>query len=120
MRPIKFRAWDFFNGEYFDSMGDDLAAFFREVADLKAGGNKVAVEEFTGLHDDNGREIYEGDIVKGFDSGFPDPRPMKIEWRDEPYAAWFMVSADGLRPHMMCPPHGEVIGTIHENPELVK
>lgn len=56
MREIKFRFWD--NAFECYVPHDDLSAFTNPT---------IVSEQFTGLHDSKGREIYENDIVEYFD-----------------------------------------------------
>lgn len=98
--------------------------------------DKDTVGQFTGLRDKNGREIYEGDILTADGDPFMDDGKMNyiavIEWFD--YGACLYAS---MQLHRDSKAHGisvnmpywfakeaaetyEVIGNIHDNPELIK
>jgi len=131
MRTIKFRAWDKNANKMSDvvelSWGNhgDFDVFTSHGINASALGGDCLMQ-FTGLKDRNGKEIYEGDIVKlggkggsitevkWMDGGF---RVEQIEFRDvmEPllkHKAWVELHIEnrGL----------EVIGNHFEHPELLK
>lgn len=63
------------------------------------------VGQFTGLFDKKGKEIYEGDILQSNNC------QIKVEW-DNYKCCWNIVEY-GIHLY-------EVIGNIHDNPELIK
>lgn len=83
------------------------------------------VMQFTGLLDENGVEIYEGDIISytvpGYESD-DDPNiphvPLDyvepVEWQIDGFAL------DGIPLNVGLDFGGEVIGNIHQNPELLQ
>lgn len=82
--------------------------------------NQHTSDEFTGLFDVNGKEIYEGDIVEW--SVFPDDGST-IRIRDVvKYSLGCFITRN--RREIMgfkAPHHGvEIIGNIHENHELIE
>ena len=123
-REIKFRAWHTGSNEmvYFDALkaaNDQYIAkhFFQLMAGAHSEG--AGLMQYTGLKDNNGKEIYEGDVIRVI--GLP------ITGTD--YAITFDKGMFGfLEHHDSCelwtighfhPDDMEVIGNIYENPELL-
>lgn len=96
MREYKFRAWDGKNLHYYSS--DIIFEIY----------NDEDIQQFTGLKDRNGKEIYEGDFVES-----------------DVYRVNGVVEYSGIsiRPFLyyMNPEEDfEVLGNIYENPELLE
>ena len=120
MREIKFRAWD-----------KDLETFLPPDwliwnPEYYQGGH-IVLQQFTGLKDKNGKEIWEGDII-----GIRNKISAVIEWnkRDARFVTrWTSEKVQRIRKEV----HGdglpmnlgsagspwEVLGNIYENPELL-
>lgn len=71
------------------------------------------VGQLPGLHDKNGKEIYEGDVVTPFSKAWK----CEVKWHD----GGFRVTPHG-EYELFAKRAGtcEVIGNIHDNPELLK
>ena len=130
MREIKFRAWD---GE--EMFVPSMITAHGDINKPNGIGvdNWVKAElmQFTGLKDKNGKEIYEGDILRysfGDGEGYTQ-HVGEVVWDGCFYmvgglAGWWTKT---FKSHMqetlrastkkvVC----EVIGNIYENPELIK
>ena len=109
MREIKFRAQlKFGGGMHYFTLGDALS---RCALHLFPG----TTTQFTGLKDKNGKEIYEGDVVK--DDAVSDG-VYSVAFRK---GAWCIETDHWTHSNYMYGRTGlHVIGNIYENPELIK
>lgn len=78
------------------------------------------VGQYTGLKDKNGTKIFEGDVVSGhLDDLFPeDETRYKVIWDDY---GWHIRNSTGTDTFEQgwARQYFEVIGNIHDNPELI-
>lgn len=142
-RPIKFRVWDKRKKEWFpikntmclilNTESTDLCFMTKQgpypipQTDQEDGGlNRYVLEQFTGLLDSEGKEIYEGDIVSVI---YPEYQAAKVFCC--PHSASFRLLSKNVALPMitmrtvegqnakLIPIFNEVLGNVHKNPELL-
>ena len=131
MREIKFRVYDKLNKGYIDpayvhidlgtgkiykvvsvSVDSDLSGGLVEVPDQE----RYVLEQYTGLKLKNGKEIYEGDIVRVLYHGFNEYENFKCEYKTEKQGFRFINTTnenDGWYA-LKRSNDIEIIGNIHE------
>lgn len=103
----KFRSW---NGKKFRYARFTQLKEMHELIGLALEGKPV--NEFSGLKDEKGNEIYEGDILQ-----YPDlSSPKKVIFRSGTFC---YELAEG-QYHIFDEKNCEIIGNIYKNPELLK
>jgi uncharacterized phage protein (TIGR01671 family) len=122
MRDIRFRAWDKVNNkmlshkDMLDGSWDNWPTLFFAITD-----NDIYIPmQFTGLHDKNGKEIYEGDLIKFYIEDCQDIEGIsEVIFRE----GCFTITAE--KDYWPCldavdVKYREVIGNIYENPVWVE
>lgn len=118
MRTIKFRAWN------------SDKAVLAQVSEIEFDTNRIIVygdhfvwglhkytlEQYTGVDDFYGNQIYEGDILNS------NGTPVVVDFR---YGVFGVQLTDDQRASLpflieQCETQAVVIGNIHENPELLE
>jgi len=121
MRTLKFRAWDK-EKKIMVYLEKPLAIAFDGNVVFDSGNGFVETTkkyiplQFTGLTDRNGKEIYEGDIVRCFMNGEEHSLNV-IKWADYGYTMTDFEDESGERVLWFC--EVEVIGNIWKNPDLI-
>lgn len=101
-REIKFRAWD----------GQQLVPITRvKVPSNTFKDSGDVLMQYTGLKDKNGKEIFEGDIVRHDQF----PRPLVVQWD---WDQWGLFE-NPCNEANIGKDDTEVIGNIYENPDLL-
>ena len=146
MREIKFRAWDgkhmwrvnkmlmgAHGGEPFQVQGirfwgqngSELESMniCNDECDLKVTHPHCVLEQFTGLKDKHGKEIYEGDIVLYSEHFAEKGKLIKLWVVWDSFNCQYRGHYNENQGHLLTNNRSEsieVIGNIHEHPELLK
>lgn len=133
MREVKFRAWDkehykMHQVEEIDFIGEELKLCDAYDIEEYMHWSFLELMQYTGLKDTNGKEIYEGDIIRSRYPAYNDEPE-----RDYIYYVGFEMGGYYLKTKGSSFSHGlgyeitkamnpkiEVIGNIYENPELME
>lgn len=122
MRELKFRAWWKDTKRFLD--GDEWymtcsGAKYLHYSIHPYSDDDFIIEQYTGLKDENGKEIYENDIVEYTTCYYGnEKRHRKVvewkEWDSDDFGEPHNIGYRDLSEYM------EVVGNIHENPDLLE
>jgi YopX protein len=122
-REIKFRAWSKVERKMYACFGFMSGQVLIIKDNIPTGIKDEYFElmQFTGLHDKNGREIYEGDIIQRPDVGVP----MLVRWNAQEVRFDLTRKPDNFKSTMIwwtgiTDTDYEIIGNIYENPGLIE
>ena len=141
-REIKFRVWDKTTNTMFeDNKNTDITIeIFREMVDINGippiyeNECDAVLMQYTGLKDKNGKEIYEGDVLKqvkkssreGCESSSYDKNNFEVVFK---YGSFWLQRPYGDSAYIRDFPNidefvgfecFEIVGNIYENPELLE
>lgn len=124
MRQIKFRAWDIYGKRFRNAMDfvvvpdTGLPHWIHDNEYLQGVADQLILNQFTGLLDKTGKEVYEGDIIRFTQHLFNVssnkwPKKTKVvKWLDWE-GKWNLRETNAGESNF------EVIGNIYETPNLI-
>ena len=118
-REIKFRAWDKFHKTMCNH--EDINIWDRFMKD-DMNNQYAPLMQYTGLKDKNGKEIYEGDIIEYCGSQLLESYKAVIKYKDDRFVAVWTDDSKLFRKDIFfwtTERKIQIIGNIHENPELL-
>ena len=127
MKEIKYRAWDNLENRMYENVqfgiyqDPDEIISFEDILSLA----RFEIMQYTGLQDKNGKEIFEGDVVKCTDGADEihelnsDTGIGAVEWLDI-WGFWNISNIENSLGDIKHNGYVEVIGNIIDNPELLE
>jgi uncharacterized phage protein (TIGR01671 family) len=120
MREIKFRVWDNLiklwlceDSQYLQMDGKKVHSASWSTIKWDIPSDQYVIQQYTGLLDKNGKEIYEGDIIRGMmdfgPAGFHE-RSVVVIWDNEEGYQWNYFDLTSIK----------IEGNMFENPELLE
>ena len=133
-RDIKFRLWSKIGKKFIKTDDPDLNFVINSDGYLYSIENfygeiyvslqlDIVVLQFTGLQDINGKDIYEGDILKynfPYDGRLKHVRPVKFLETEASFGIKDIYGNEIPLYRITANNYFEVVGNIYENPELLE
>jgi len=118
MKKVRFRVWDIINKRIIKKpylhFVDGESFFIKEKGEPIRSDLEFILLQFTGLKDKNGKEIYEGDVVKYITT---ERNVYEVRFANGKFVAFNRFMQHDL---FFISKNAKVIGNIYQNSELLK